>query len=331
MKRILISIFIFLSIGQTAFSQGSLVHDLETFTEMVAEHSTNIRNYLEQFAVLEDQLEAAKQMVSGFQKAYSVADALFIGGDLLNDAYYETQGLITDAKYMNETIRTLAEKGGIKLRDVNRLYRSTELTVKDVMRLYDSLKEIIAEGINLDVKSRLDLIRDILSAIRSKRAMQNEEFQNAVEQAQAALAASTAEILLDNMYGSVDTTIFLPLGVQVPVLTAQEYLRKMRQQGNNNIVGGADASTVAGAEKKTEDAVKNFKQNLESAANEQGALSPLGKFLLICVLVLSVIFGLPTFLKVTSGEHQSRNALWKWIVGTLTMIIVIYLFDYVIF
>ena len=307
-------------------------HDPIAFSQRAAQFSEKIRSAFEQISLMEDQLKAANEMADGLRKAYSVVDALFVGGGTLDELYYQTEGLLADAQYINDNISRMTADGTISMRDASTMIRSLEFTTKEALSMYNSVRKLIDDnknGVNLDIRSRIDILNFILDNIKSKRSMMKDEFQAKVEEVQAATAAATLEQMLDASYSDVD--VILPDGSTMYVPSAEEIYKRLAKKKTTGEPEGAQqqegASTVSEMEKATSEAAKEAIETIKGSDNGGGALSPLGRFLMMAVGILALAFGLPTYLKVTSGERQSRNALWKWIVGTVTMVGLIFLFD----
>ena len=305
------------AVGMVTGKNGEMVYDPAAFLQSSPQFSENLHNTLENLSYMKSQLEAARNMADNFQRAYSVYDALFVGGDQLVRAYREVTGLIDDADRFNKTLNELGQKGGISLREVNDLIYRMEAMIRNATEAYESVSRITDRDVNLDIRARIDLLNQVIGKLRGVRKEMNDELEAAMAEAEAQIAVTTAEQLMNAFYDDVDAVEIL--GKKIPIPSAKEIYQKIES---------AEGATVASAEKETEAAVK--KNEPFFRGRDGGGLSNLAGFVLLAIGLLSVIFGIPVFLKTVSGERQSRNALWKWIAGTLAMVGIVFLFDLVI-
>lgn len=289
------------------------VHDRQAEKSRARQFGEDMRKTIEQITYMQDQLEAARTMVDGFQKAYSVYDALFVGGDQLRQSYNELTGLINDAEAFNRSLNDFGQKGGLSFREVNNLLYDMERIIKAAISSYQSIERITDKDVKLDIRSRLDLLNKVIDDIKNSRQVMDSQLEEAMKEAEYTMAVTTAEQLIDGLY--IDNENIDVYGGKLHVPTADEILKKMesRKEGVN---------TIKKAEKAAED---------KAEENIFANVSGFGQFILLVIGLLSVIFAIPTFLKVVNGEHQSKNALFKWIAGTIAMVGIVLLFDLYLF
>ena len=264
-----------------------------------------IKQSLQDLALMEDQLTAAQNMADNIDKAYRVYDALFVGGDQIRALYYESQGLLTDLKLLQQEYARLAESGHISFRELSRAYDTIDYVARDGAETYRYLVEdVFKDGIKMDIKSRLDLLNQAVEKIRSLRKRVDADLDDKVQAVVDSVTALTFAQLVSTAYGAGD--VVLAEGKVLEVPDVDEIVSRYMPAEDGT---AAEAAEKAGRE-------------IRGSGNHA-----MRDFLLAVIGVLFVVMAIPAFLRVQSGEAQSRNAIYKLLAGTFGVVMAVFLLD----
>ena len=289
----------------------------------MGEFANQLRMALDQWSTQLEQLENAKNMAKTLKSGYEALTALREGAATLEMLYDDANALHQRCVYAYNWTQKAVTDGDITIEEaadftllLEYIYRNAISNVNNMFRLFttDSSKLPLTEKLRQLYKAAEDTKADITAL--DKTIKEKEDDIVATNGGNAMWQIVYGMYGNDSDFNRAQNSIIEEMNKRRTVKdAATDLLQADKEQAESGQTSGGPVSDDGKAIKETASVLRDSKTG-SSILN------------IVCFIIgiLALIMSIPALIKVTHGERQSQDALYKLIMGTVAIIFIIQVF-----
>lgn len=282
--------------------KGSVVY------QMIQEAMSAEEYFQQKLKEYDKQTEMTDWIASQFTKA---EDVLKIANNV-DRIYQNNKTLLSTCIYSYDWMKEELERGNITPYDFVRLsmlleyvYQASQSNLKDILALLKDTKNGVTNDKKLEEAAKASEVSGV--AAKALEAQIDEEKQKIKEKHAGEAFHNYLSALITSSEKYSD--IYIPTKKEV-----RELLDKNEEESEDEEVVKYEINSDKGTEARA--LTSKLSSSKESILN-------LVSFI---VGILAIIMAIPAYLKVTKGEQQSKDTLYKLIMGTIAIVVIIQVF-----